>query len=182
MWILEFDNSNWLQSVLCSWHSSPRLENSASRACSLGSHQLLSISNKACMSDIQQWLSIRRSHLSSGLCTCLGKKKARQSTTIIYFKFWDGWRGQVSLLTERNASICNWNSMNFFRPVADETWVHPDLDKISAIEQLNPPTTVTKLCRFLGMASLISQVCSQLHGRKSLNDCSCQETWCSVFP
>jgi len=57
---------------------------------------------------------------------------------------------------------------NFLGHVIDHAGMHPDLDKVCAIQQLKTPTNVTKLCRFLGMVTNLGKFTSNLSQKVKL--------------
>ena len=59
----------------------------------------------------------------------------------------------------------------FLGHVIDTAGIHPDPDKVSAIQQLKAPTNVTELRRFLGMVTYLGKFTSNLSQKvKPLRD------------
>ena len=58
-----------------------------------------------------------------------------------------------------NSEKCEFSmgSVTFLGHVIDEVGIHPDPDKIQAIQQIKVPTNVTELRRFLGMVTYLSK-------------------------
>ena len=54
------------------------------------------------------------------------------------------------------------NSIRFLGHLIDKDGIHPDPDMVAAISEMEPPTNVTELCRFLGMANQLGKFTSQL--------------------
>jgi len=52
--------------------------------------------------------------------------------------------------------------LTFFGHVIDENGTHPDIDKIAAIMEMQPPTSITELRIFLGMANQFGKFCPHL--------------------
>ena len=49
------------------------------------------------------------------------------------------------------------NSIRFLGHLIDKDGIHPDPDKVAAISEMEPPTNVTELRRFLGMANQLGK-------------------------
>ena len=54
---------------------------------------------------------------------------------------------------------CEFNQthIKYLGQLIDETGVHPDPDKIRAIQEIRPPTNVKELCQFLGVVNQLSK-------------------------
>ena len=63
-----------------------------------------------------------------------------------------------------NAGKCEFykDSIRFLGHLIDKDGIHPDPDKVNAILKMEPPTNVTELRRFLGMANQLGKFTSQL--------------------
>ena len=72
-----------------------------------------------------------------------------------------------------NADKCEFSidKVKFLGHVIDIAGIHPDPDKVSAIQQLKAPTNVTELRRFLGMVTYLGKFTSNLSQKvKPLRD------------
>ena len=72
-----------------------------------------------------------------------------------------------------NSEKCEFSkgSVIFLGHVIDEVGIHPDRDKIQAIQQIKVPTNVTELRRFLGMVTYLSKFSPNLSQKvKPLRD------------
>jgi len=82
--------------------------------------------------------------------------------------------------TTLNADKCEFSvdNVKFLGHIIDNTGIHPDSDKVCAIQQLNTPTNVTELCRFLGTVTYLSKFTSNLSQKvKSLRDLLSKNQW-----
>ena len=52
--------------------------------------------------------------------------------------------------------------LTFLGHVMDENGIHPNSEKIAAITKMQPPTSITELSRFLGMANQLGRFCPHL--------------------
>ena len=52
--------------------------------------------------------------------------------------------------------------LKFLGHIIDENGIHPDPDKISAIVEMQPPTSVTELRRFLGVVNQLGKFSPKL--------------------
>ena len=72
-----------------------------------------------------------------------------------------------------NMEKCQFNRTNikFLGQVVDGAGIRPDPDKIVAIQEMKPPTNITELRRFIGMANQLTKFSPRLTGRmKPLRD------------
>ena len=63
-----------------------------------------------------------------------------------------------------NADKCEFSvdKVKFLGHIIDDAGIHPDPDKVSAIQQLKAPKNVAELRRFLGMVTYLSKFTSNL--------------------